>query len=198
MVLRMEVAKHNTICSVWNRRGQLCSQCMPGYGVPLYSYDFNCVKYKEYQTKEVFKFLAVTFLPLTLMCITITLFHINILHPPWSVFILASQLLSALPMMQGLYSYRMLHSLSLTYVSLFATTFGLWNLDFFRILYKPICISPHVGNLHSAVIEGSIGLYPLVLLRLLYIQLKLHDRGCRVVTLLRWLLYEGSVYYLIS
>jgi len=49
---------------------------------------------------------------------------------------------------------------------------------------KPMCISPHIDNLQTFVIEGSIGLYPLVLLGFLYIQLKLHDHGCRVVTVI--------------
>ena len=132
--------------------------------------------------KELFRFLAVAFLPLTLMCIIITLFHINILHPPWSVFVLASQFLSAPPVMQGLYSYSKLHGSTHTLASMLSTIFGPWNLDFFRALYKPICISQHVGNLQMFAIEGSIGLYPLVLLGFLYIQLKLHDCGCRVVT----------------
>ena len=185
VVLRVEKKElDNVMCGAWNRRGQMCSQCMPGYGVPLYSYDFHCVKCKEYQIKEVFRYLAVAFLPLTLMCIIITLFHINILHPPWSVFVLVCQVLSAPPVMQGVYSYTKRKAHSLTYVSIFATVLGPWNLDFFRALYKPICISPYVSNLQSAAIDGSIGLYPLVLLSLLYIQLKLHDRGCRVVTTL--------------
>ena len=182
VVLTVENVEHNTMCRVWNRQKELCSQCEQGYGVPLYSYDLHCVKCKEFQMKELFKFLAVAFLPLTLMCIIITLFHINILHPPWSAFVLASQVLSAPPVMQGVYSYSKLYGSPHTPLLMFSAFFGPWNLDFFRAVYKPMCISPHIDKLHSFVIEGSIGLYPLVLLSFLYIQLKLHDHGCRVVT----------------
>ena len=120
-------------------------------------------------------------LPLTVMCISVTLFHLNTLRPPWSVFVLMAQVLSVPPLLQTQFEYARLNSqLSTTvYVSL-ATLFSPWNLDFFRALYNSICISPHITNIQSAAIEGSIGLYPLVLLCVLYSVVKLHDRGSRI------------------
>ena len=168
-------------CSTWRREGTLCSECRHNYGVPLYLYYLECVECNDFRVKELFKFLAVSLLPLTVMCISVTLFHLNTLRPPWSVFVLMAQVLSALPLLQTQFEYARLNSeLSTTvYVSL-ATLFSPWNLDFFRALYNSICISPHITNIQSAAIEGSIGLYPLVLLCVLYSVVKLHDRGSRV------------------
>ena len=67
---------------------------------------------------------------------------------------------------------------------LVATLYGPWNLDFFRALYDSICISPHITSLQAAAIDGSIGLYPLVLLCVLYSIVKLHDRSNRVFVML--------------
>ena len=121
----------------------------------------------------------------TVMCILVTLFHLNTLRPPWSVFVLMAQILSASVLLQGEFEFLCLSNLKQTkaieveYI-LLATLYGPWNLDFFRALYDSICISPHITNLQSAAIDGSIGLYPLVLLCVLYSVVKLHDRGSRV------------------
>ena len=169
-------------CSAWKRKGTLCSQCRQGYGVPLYSYHLECVECKDFQVTELFKFLAVSLLPLTAMCILVTLFHLNTLRPPWSVFVLMAQILSAPPALQAQFGNVIFKTIKRAKVEdiLVATLYGPWNLDFFRALYNSICISPHITNLQSAAIDGSIGLYPLVLLCVLYSVVKLHDRGSRV------------------
>ena len=174
----------NMSCSAWKRKGTLCSQCRQGYGVPQYSYYLECVECKNFRVTELFKFLAVSFLPLTVMCILVTLFHLNTLRPPWSVFVLMVQVLSAPPLLQTEFEYARLKKEDTTTEAVSATLYGRWNLDFFRALYDSICISPHITNLQSAAIDGSIGLYPLVLLCVLYSVVKLHDRGSRVFVML--------------
>ena len=181
------------VCGIWKRRGKLCSQCMEGYGIQLYSYKFECVHCKEFCIKDLFKFLAIAFLPLTLMLTIILLFHINILHPPWSVYILVAQVVTAPPIMQEFYSsyyYYYYYSdvkggsaeLVEQATSVYSSIFGVWNLDFFRAYINSLCISPSITNLQSAAIEGSIGLYPLTLLVFLYTLMTLHDRGYGIAT----------------
>ena len=166
----------NMSCGDWKRKGKLCSHCMKGYGVPLYSYYLECVECNDFWVTELLKFLAVSLLPLTVMCILVTLFHLNTLHPPWSVFVLMAQILSAPPVLQANVGLKK----QVTREEASATLYGPWNLDFFRALYDSICISPHITSLQSFAIDGSIGLYPLVLLCVLYSIVKLHDRGNRV------------------
>ena len=177
------------VCGMWKRRGKLCSQCMEGYGIQLYSYKFECVQCKEFCIKDLFKFLAIAFLPLTLLLTIILLFHINILHPPWSVYILVAQVITAPPIMQGFYSsyyYSEPKGGSVELVeqaiSVYFSIFGVWNLDFFRAYINSLCISPSITNLQSAAIEGCIGLYPLTLLVFLYTLMTLHDRGYGIAT----------------
>ena len=170
----------NKSCGDWKRKGKLCSQCMKGYGLPLYSYYLECVECNDFWVTGLLKFLAVSLLPLTVMCILVTLFHLNTLHPPWSVFVLMAQILSAPPVLQANVEYARLKKQVTAGEALSATLYGPWNLDFFRALYDSICISPHITSLQSFAIDGSIGLYPLVLLCVLYSIVKLHDRGNRV------------------
>ena len=174
----------NMTCLLWKREGPLCSQCIPGYGIPLYSYDLKCVECSSNSIKEVFKFLAMTLIPLTVLCIVVAVLHLNALHPPWSVFVLVAQVLSTPVLMHSLLHYETMNSfdrITQFGTKCTATIYGLWNLDFFRDIYKPTCISPSITITQSYAIEGAIGLYPLVLLVALYSFVTLRDRGCRVI-----------------
>ena len=174
-------------CGVWKREGPLCSKCIQGYGIPLYSYDLKCVNCSSsFQIKEVFKFLAVSLIPPTVLCIMVAVLHLNALHPPWSAFVLAAQVLSSPIVMQTVFNYVRVHphdtvdKIVILYMYV-ATLYAPWNLDFFRAIYKPTCISPSITTTQSYAIEGAIGLYPLVLLIVMYSFVTLRDRGCRVI-----------------
>ena len=175
-------------CALWNREGALCSQCIPGYGIPLHSYDLKCVKCSSsFQISEVIKFLAVSLLPPTVLCLVITVFHLNVLHPPCSVFVFVAQALSTPIVMQALTNdVYWIHRSELRKLGLiFITSFyDLWNLDFFQFLYNPTCISPTITIIQSHVIEAAIGLYPLVLLVVLHSFVTLWDRGCKVIVMI--------------
>ncbi len=63
------------------------------------------------------------------------------------------------------------------YLILFGVTIvGIWNLDFFRYLYPPFCISPHYSTLSVISFEYIIAFYPLVLVFLTYISIELYDK----------------------
>ena len=129
-------------------------------------------------------FFAVSLLPPTVLCIVVTLFHLNVLYPPWSVFVLMAQILSAPLVTQTILIHAKSDKFKLgsKLYSIMDTLYGPWNLDFFRAFYGSICISPHITQLQSAAIEGCIGLYPLTLLSMLYLAVKLRDRGSPFVT----------------
>ena len=173
-------------CGIWKREGPLCSKCIQGYGIPLYSYDLKCVNCSSsFQIKEVFKFLAVSLIPPTVLCIVVAVLHLNVLHPPWSVFVLVTQVMSTPVLIQTVLNYVNIKHRNTLRNGIgtigTATVYGPWNLDFFRALYKPTCISPSITATQSYAIEGAIGLYPLVLLVVIYSFVTLRDRGCRVI-----------------
>ena len=61
---------------------------------------------------------------------------------------------------------------------------GLWNLDFFRPIVPPFCISPNMKNLRAFALEYIEAFYPLILILITYICIKLHDHNFRAVVLL--------------
>ena len=170
-------------CGVWNREGPLCSKCITDHRVPLYTYDLMCTKCTKFQIRQLFKFLAVSLIPPTVLCVVVTIFHFNVLRPPWSGFVLIAQVMSSPFVMQSALNNAIIQNNmgQKIMVTLDATLYGPLNLDFFRALYDPICISPNVTNLQSAAVEGIIGLYPLLLIGVLFILVKLHDSHCSII-----------------
>ena len=63
--------------------------------------------------------------------------------------------------------------------------YSMWNLDFFRSLYRPFCIHPKMSSLHVLALDYLVGVYPLFLIFLTYIAVTLHDRYPLVVKIWR-------------
>ena len=179
---------NNKTCDLrWNRHGRLCSQCQDGYGPVVYSYSLQCVPCTIWKIKEVLMFLLISFLPLTIFCFVIIFYRISAARPPLGTFILVSQIMAAPQYLQFKFApyYRPQDSMyNVTYNthrncwSVYATFFGIWNLDFFRSLYPALCLSSHMTTLQAAFLEYCIGLYPLALLALTYVLVKVYDRTC--------------------
>ena len=167
------------LCNMFHRDGPLCSQCPQDYGIPLYTYDIKCVKCPQFEFKLLIRFLAISLLPQTLLCVIVTIIHLHILRPPWSVFGLTAQILSTPLLMQSGLNYSITPVQNVV-IKILATLYGPLNLDFFRAIYTPQCVSPHVTMIHMVVIDGLLGLYPLLLIVVLYLLVTLRDHGCMV------------------
>ena len=61
--------------------------------------------------------------------------------------------------------------------------YGMWNLDFFRNIYRPFCLHPGISILQTMCLDYIIAVYPLMLVILVYFLIKLHER-CEVVQFL--------------
>ena len=174
----------------WNRTGQLCAQCMDGCGPLVYSYSLQCVQCSSSRVRESLGLLLASFLPLTVFCFIIISLRISGARPPLSTFILVSQVMSAPQHMQTIFTPKPYNTWTSHYISknthdnlwkLFATFFGLWNLDVLHAFYPQMCISPHMTTLQVIFLEYAIGLYPPFLLGVTFFLVRLYDRGCRIV-----------------
>ena len=54
--------------------------------------------------------------------------------------------------------------------------YGIWNLDFLRVLYEPICIHPNMTILQTLSLDYATALYPLFLVCVTYVLIKAHNR----------------------
>ena len=176
----------------WNRQGQLCSQCIDGHGPPVYSYSMQCIPCSPEVVRDSIVWFLVSFLPLTVFCLTIITLRISVARPPMSTFILVSQVMASPQYM----FIQMVPKEATTFSSqshlvsrsvhdgcwkAFATFFGLGNLDIFRSVYPDMCLSPHMSTLQAKFLEYVIALFPLVVLLVVYFGIKLYNKGYWIV-----------------
>ena len=168
----------------WNRAGPLCARCQEGFGPPVYSYDLSCIPCNATNITAVVKFAAISFIPLTLFCLGIIVFRISATKPPLDILIFVSQILAAPQYMQIVqpkvldesdFLPKPVHDMCW---KLFAAFFGVWNLDFFRSFYPSLCFSSHMTSLQATFLEYTIGLYPLLMIAVIYVIVQLYDRCC--------------------
>ena len=170
----------NQRCNDYGRTGQLCGKCKDGYTLPVYSYSLSCVECTDYSYNWV-KYLAAAFLPLTLFFFVVIIFRVSVTVGLLDVFILFSQFMSFPALMHPLsFRHWKQHYVTLAVFSL-ASMYGIWNLDFFRLLYPPFCMHPKMSTLHVLFLDYAIAVYPLLLIIASYVLVELHDHNFRLI-----------------
>ena len=67
------------------------------------------------------------------------------------------------------------------FVVFILSLYGIWNLDFFRIIYPPFCLHPSISTLQVLALDYIIAAYPLFLIVVTYVVVELHDRNFKLV-----------------
>ena len=165
---------NNRTCSSWNRAGRLCEECQEGYGLPIFSYALDCVECSLQDLTHNLLLIVLYFFSLTLFCFLVIVCRISAARPPFSTFVLISQVYAAPFQLQVLSVFPLVVS-----VNIYEIFFGVWNLNIFRPFYHSLCLTPRMSNLQAAVLQYSIGFYPLLLLALILALVRLRDSGCR-------------------
>ena len=168
------------MCGHANREGQLCGRCKDGFAVPIYSYDLSCVWCSEHTTNWV-KYIAAAFLPLTAFLVVVVVFRISACSDHLNGFVLVSQIMAS-PQQLRLFAThaKRLHEFERIEGAL-SSLYGIWNLDFFRLLYSPFCLYPDMTMLEALAFDYIIAVYPLALIVIMYLLIKLHDHNFRPV-----------------
>ena len=171
-------------CRDYNREGPLCSKCKPGYGPAVYAFSLTCVKCINNGLGWLLYIFLVLF-PITVFYIFIVVFNIRATHPMLVSLIFMSQVFSSTEQsyltLSSVYEQqahtRWLHQLV-------KALCGFWNLDFFRDLIPPFCLSSHLSNIHSLYLESLYIIYPLALILVTYIGIELHASNFQPIILL--------------
>ena len=177
-------------CHRTAREGQLCGRCQTGYAPPVYSFDLKCVECSSSHNaivKRWVKYIVIAFLPLTAFFIIVVTLQISATSPSLNAFIFVSQLLTA-PVILRIYipifrddNFFQLPD-STRYCSIFILSlYGIWNLDFFRTFYNSFCLHPSMNMLHVFALDYIIAAYPLFLITVTYVLVKLHDHNFKLI-----------------
>lgn len=189
----------STVCyHGMHRKGRLCGECMDNYSLPVYSYNLMCIRCKDFKYGWI-KFIAAAFLPLTAFFFLVIVFRISATSSALNGFILISQIATTPAVINYIYSsnqnnpyFHVDYSTQLI-VNIGIAVYSVWNLDFFRSFYKPICLHPHLTYPQMLLLDYAIALYPLLLIFITFILVKLHDNFQSVVWL--WKPFQRCLYY---
>ena len=165
-------------CGYLNRQGQLCGKCEHNHFVSAYSYDIKCHNCTSTLWSGVVKYLCIAYLPLTVFLCVVIVFRISVTSPAMNAPVLLCQFFTIPSLLQVMSQYNG-KIVYMYYVKFLATVYGIWNLDFFRIVIPPICLP--LNTMHIIALDYLVAVYPLFLLVCVYVLLTAHDRRCRLV-----------------
>ena len=177
---------NESICAPLNRKGLVCSECKEGFGISVTSFGYRCINCTDHSDYwyAIPLFLFLKFVPVTLFYVLILTFRISITSPPMPCFIMIAQFIMHL---REKYIVHLLYDdngdLSLGF-KIIRTFYGVFNLDFFLYLSPPFCLSTAVKPLHIALFDYITVFYPLFLILLTWICVKLHDRNVQLIVCL--------------
>ena len=172
------------MCGGLNRTGLLCSKCQPGLGLIVFSFSLQCMKCLDSGYGWLLYIFLATF-PTTVLFLLILLFKIPITSGPLNAIIFVCQMLS---ISLNATRYIPIDKIAskpiqiLTYIVI--TIYGIFNLDFFRYVIPPFCVSSRLKMLQVLSLEYFIAFYPLFLITVTYICIQLHAKDCKVMVYL--------------
>ena len=172
----------NLTCGPYNREGKLCRKCKAGYGPAVYAFGLMCAECRYGPAIGWMLYFFCVLFPITVFYIFVIIFNIRATAPPFSAFVLMCQTfcmmeLTYVPLEMRLGKYKKL-SILLQAVRVLC---GFWNLDFFRYLIPPFCVSSNLSTLQALSLEYVHVIYPLFLILLTFICIELHARNCTLL-----------------
>ena len=174
-------------CMPFNRTGRLCGECQQGTGVPVYSYNFQCVSCSENDVaKYIFLYILAELVPVTLFFVLIILFNISITTGPANAFVFYSQLVTlpyAISHIEDQINWLFKSETQRSVIfNAFGLPYSIWNLDFFHTLVPPFCLSPKLTTMHVTALNFISALYSFLLIIFFYTFIELYASNCRPVT----------------
>ena len=176
---------NDQVCGPSNSEGFLCGECRDGFTVSPLSiiHCINCTAASHSQIKYV----AFTYLPITVIFVIMLIFSISVISGPINSFVFFAQLsvdfyefaymasvLDAQSNSNGTFSPR----ISTTVIAAF---YDVWNLNIFTRFIFPFCLTHHLTRLQAFTLKYILAFYPLILVVLPYICIRLHAHNFRPI-----------------
>ena len=129
------------LCDYLNREGRLCGACKENHFISPYSYDMKCYECHRGLPANIVMYITVAYIPLTAFLVIVVVFHISVTSPQMNAAIFLCQVYALPSSLRFLtQTMRKIPIFLNNYTRFLATVYGIWNLDFFRMLISPICL----------------------------------------------------------
>ena len=172
-------------CAPLNRKGLLCSECYDGYGPAVYAFGNECVKCNRNTYTSWTLYLFVVLFPITVFYVIVIIFNVHATAPPLTAFVLYCQVFSIIDRTKMPTPTRFTSKYySSTMLVVARTLSGIWNLDFGRHIVPPFCVSETLNTYHALLLDYITGFYPMLLILVTYILIKLHSHNFKLIVAL--------------
>ena len=185
------------MCGPLNREGELCGKCKDGYGIALYSYTLECSKCWGHGYGWVLYYFLELF-PITVMYFLVVIFHVRATSSPLSALVFMSQIVVytiRLNVPFHMYIENKVTGFPYMALHVLLVLCGIWSLDFFRSVIPPFCVSSNIKTVHAFALEYLVAFYPIFLILITFVCIKLHDNNFRPVVWL-WKPFHRHVVHL--
>ena len=166
------------MCGPSNRKGNLCSKCIDGFGPSATSPKFKCSNCTNaFGRYGIVIFLLSELVPVTIFYFIILVLQVNLTSSPMVSFIFHSQLV------HNVINYHIVDPADqMKYFLSIASLFhGVWNLSFLRYVIPPFCISPNLQIIHIVYLQSISIVFPFLLIAITWICIKLYSCNCVVL-----------------
>ena len=148
------------MCNSFNRQGMYCGQCISGYGPAVFSDSVTCVNCSKHKYLWILN-LMFQLTMVTLMCLVFMIFQIKGTSSPLNIIIAYIQNIAFQYELSGLY-YYVQYFLGQKANAIITTILGISNLDYFRFVLPPLCISSSLKAVDCVLFQYILAIYPLL------------------------------------
>ena len=162
-------------CCYYEKTDQCYANCTPGSGIPINN--LTCIQCKNY---GLLMFFGIEILPITIIVLLILVFNIKLTNGFSNGVVFYSQMVAVAYSSYNFLSKWDANKIAKTFLTI--TPLSIFNLDFTSFLIShSLCITPYMSPLGVISFWYIVGLYPLILLLLIYVWIVLYDKGFRCV-----------------
>ena len=163
------------MCGPMNRNGRICSECIDGFAPSVTSFGYECSNCTG-SWYGVPLYLVLEFVPITIFYLAVLVFQISVTSSPMTFCVMYSQI-GTYCLTQAPFLIFFKSSSAYTSAKILTVLHGIWNLDFFRYVLPPFCVSPNLKNIHILFLGYIPAAYPLLLIVLTLILIELYSRN---------------------
>ena len=170
------------MCGPYNRKGLLCGECVDGHGPVLYQLYTKCVKCGKHSlVYAILLYTALELVPITLVFLCMTIFHLDLTSGPLFGYFIFWQLEAIV-----ISKYVFVFQYALSHMSpLHRALLNAWVMfgQFMSInfLVVPFCISENLTGIHIQMLHLISAIYPLFLVFITCVLMELYARNYRII-----------------
>ena len=181
-VLPCELDEVNeTMCSAFNRKGFLCSECQDGYGLAAYRYyGLMCVKCSHSGWGWLW-YILLEIIPSTLFFLVMIIFRVNVNSGSLTGFVFLANMILITVYFHPYLIILPQHYAGYWPLNTVFALYGIWSLEFLRFLVPPFCVSSSLNTLQVISLGYISALYPLLLCIITYCLIELHTRDVQLL-----------------